>query len=884
MARDNFLTEPDKPIIAFQDIVENSRIVAETASDAIITINETSTMLYVNRAAEAIFGYSKEEMLGSELTMLMPEYIRHVHRAGLKGYLETGQKHISWEAVELEGLHKNGTRISLELSFGEFSRDGHRFFTGIARDITRRKQIEHRLALQHSVSEILATAPNLSEAAPQLLKTICDNLGWQFAGIWSVATPEKELRPVAHWRSESSADAAQFEAISRDSSVTPGVGFLGTVWATKQPMWVSDFASDNFPRSSMAAKGNLHAAFGFPIMLTGQVLGVIELFSDEIRDTDPSMLNTVTAIANQIGQYIERKKGEQELVHALDRAHEAWGEAEKLSKQLASVQRMTEAALSHLSVGEVLDESLNRIRDVLKVDTVAILLLETEGDELVAWAAQGLEEEVETGVRIPVGQGFAGRIVAERRPIVIDDITKADVHNPLLREKGIKSLLGVPLLLEGRPTGVLHVGKLEFANFTHDDVKLLELAADRIALAIENARLYEVERTARAEAEAANRAKDEFLTILSHELRTPLTPIIGWVHMMQNRILPDEEFIRVLSIVNRNAYSLKRLINDLLDMSAILSGKMRIEEASVSLASVLEESIETMRPYAHDSKVHLRLRIADEAATVTVTGDRSRLNQTFCNILHNAIKFSPSGGYVDASLEAKDSEALIRVKDQGEGISSEFLPHVFERFRQEDSSRTRSFGGLGLGLALVKSFVEAHGGTVDVASEGQGKGSSFEVKLPRENAQRHETKPTTRKRELNDAASRTRILVVEDQPDTLEMLSANFESRGYEVLRCTSAPEALELAGRENFDILISDIGMPGMDGLQLIQKLRQQEGLKSLPAIALTGYASQKDVSAAISAGFNRHVSKPIDPTDLVQTIESLLDSEVHEDFDHIQ
>ncbi|MDQ5847272.1 MAG: GAF domain-containing protein, partial [Acidobacteriota bacterium] len=758
------------------------------------------------------------------------------------------------------------------------------FFTGIARDITRRKQIEHRLALQHSVADILASAPNLSEAAPQLLKTICDNLGWQFAGLWSVSMPANELRPVAHWRSDSSPDAAQFEAISRESRYAQGVGFLGTVWATKQPLWVSDFASNNFPRSSLAAEGNLHAAFGFPIMLTGQVLGVIELFSDEIKDADPSMLNTVTAIANQIAQYIERKKGEQELVHALDRAHEARGEAEKLSKQLESVHRMTDTALAYLSVEEVLGESLNRIREVLKVDTVAILLLETEGDELVAWAAQGLEEEVETGVRIPVGKGFAGRIVAELRPIVIDDITKADVQNPLLREKGIKSLLGVPLLLEGRPTGVLHVGKLEFAHFTDDDVKLLELAADRIALAVENARLYEVERTARAEAEAANRAKDEFLTILSHELRTPLTPIIGWVHMMQNGILPDEEFIRVLSIVNRNAYSLKRLINDLLDMSAILSGKMRIEEAPVSLASVLKESMETMRPYAQDSKVQLRLKIADEAATATVTGDRSRLNQTFCNLLHNAIKFSPPGGHVQVSFEANETGALIRVEDQGEGISSEFLPRVFDRFRQEDGSRTRSFGGLGLGLALVKSFVEAHGGKVEAASEGQGKGSFFEVKLPRENPQRHETRPAIRARELNDAASRTRILLVEDQPDTLEMLAANFESRGYEVLRCTSAPEALELAGRENFDILISDIGMPGMDGLQLIQELRQREALKSLPAIALTGYASQKDVNAAISAGFNRHVSKPIDPTDLVQTVESLLVSSVDEDYDQIQ
>ncbi len=684
MARDNSLTNsPEALQIPLQDIVESSRIIMETGSDAIITINENSRILFVNRGAVNIFGYAIEELIGSDLTMLMPEYLRHVHRAGLKNYLDTGQKHIPWVAVELPGLHKNGQEISLELSFGEFNKDGQRFFTGVARDVTKRKLIE---------------------------------------------------------------------------------------------------------------------------------------------------------------------------------------------KRLEALQKVTASTLTHLSLDELLSESLKRIREVLNVDTVAILLLRTEGDELVAWAAQGSEEEVELGVRIPIGKGFAGRIVAEGRPIIINDVSQADVFNPLLREKGIKSLVGVPLLVEGRPTGVLHAGKLEFAHFTEEDVRLLQLAAERIALAIENARLYQVEKNARAAAEDANRAKDEFLTILSHELRTPLTPIIGWVHMMQNGIVPDAEFERALSVINTNAYSLKRLINDLLDMSVILSGKMHLEEAYVSLTDVLSESIETMRSYARESKVDLRLEIAERASVLMIKGDHARLNQAFCNILHNAIKFSPAGSYVQVSCEASDAEATVRIKDHGEGIPLEFLPYVFERFRQADGSRSRRYGGLGLGLALVRTFVVAHGGKIEAASDGVGKGSVFIVKLPRDSALRGEDGGKERRPDPENRENRRRILIVEDQPDTLELLGTYFRARGYETLSCDSATEALRIADREHFDLLISDIAMPAMDGLQLIRSLRQKKGLEETPAIALTGYASQKDSEAAIAAGFNLHLAKPIEPAELSAAVERLL------------
>ena len=846
---------------SLQDILESSRVIAETASDAIITINEASTILFVNPATSKIFGYSAEELIGSELTMLMPEYLRHLHRAGLHNYLTTGQKHISWEAVELPGLHKSGRQLALEISFGEFHRDGNRFFTGIARDITRRRQDERRLKLRHSITEIMATASSLDEAAPKLLSVIATNLEWQFGAFWSFNANENELHSIAKWRDESFAGTAEFAEASSQHRVGGDQSLPGRIWSSKEPLWVADFDSDeSFPRAAVAARENLLSAFGFPIISNDAVVGVIELFKESNEEPDSATHATLVSIGSQIGQFIERVNVETER-----------REAEALTDQLAALQKVTDAALGHLAIDELLAESLTRIREVLHTDTVAVLLLEKEENELVASAAQGLEEEVELGVRIPVGRGFAGKIVATAKPIIIAEVENADLFNPLLREKGIKSLLGVPMMVEGRPIGVLHVGTFKHTRFTEEEVRLLQSAADRIALAVENARLYQVERNARAEAETANRAKDEFLTILSHELRTPLTPIIGWVHMMENGILPGGDFQRALGVINRNAYNLKRLISDLLDMSAVLSGKMRIEHTSVPLASVLEESVETMRPFASDAKVKLKMEISNDLRSVTTRGDRGRLGQSFCNVIHNAIKFSPAQHVVTVSLTATTSAAIVTFKDRGGGIPPEFLPHVFDRFRQADGSRTRTYGGLGLGLSLVKSFVSAHGGTIEATSEGAGKGSSFVITLPREGvagpAPEKISKPSKLK---TDKAAR--ILIVEDQHDTLEMLAAHFRSRGFETIACGSAAEALDCIGRQQFDILISDIAMPEMDGLQLIRELRGRPEVATVPAIALTGYASQTDAKAAISAGFDLHLSKPIDPGDLLAAVNNLI------------
>ena len=388
----------------------------------------------------------------------------------------------------------------------------------------------------------------------------------------------------------------------------------------------------------------------------------------------------------------------------------------------------------------------------------------------------------------------------------------------------------------------------------------------------ERARLLEREQEARRRAEEAGRAKDEFLATLSHELRTPLTPIVGWANMLRSGQLGAAEAGQGLRVIEKNSHTLSRLINDLLDMSSILSGKMRIERAPVELAAVVREAVETVRPQAASRSVELVVETGRLAPAV-VSGDRTRLVQVFWNLLNNAVKFSPAGGRVRVRIRAEDGAAHVEVEDEGEGIASEFLPHIFERFRQADMGTTRQHGGLGLGLALVKSFVEAHGGRVEAASGGAGRGSRFTVTLPSaEASQRRGSGEPHPEGSRQCAEGACRILLVEDSRDTLEMLRLAFAARGHVVTACESPEEALRVADSASFDIIVSDIGLPRIDGYELVGRLRRLPRLREVPALALTGYAGPKDAEAALAAGYDAHVPKPVDPSALAEQIEQLL------------
>jgi signal transduction histidine kinase/CheY-like chemotaxis protein len=390
------------------------------------------------------------------------------------------------------------------------------------------------------------------------------------------------------------------------------------------------------------------------------------------------------------------------------------------------------------------------------------------------------------------------------------------------------------------------------------------------------------EQIIRAEAEGANRAKDEFLSILSHELRTPLNAILGWSAMLRQRTLSEDKVLRALETIERNAKSQAQLIEDILDISRIITGKLRLQVRPVNLVPVIESAIESVRLAAEAKSIRLQSVLDSQAGPLL--GDANRLQQVVWNLLSNALKFTPKDGRVEIRLERVNSYAEITVSDTGPGISSEFLPFVFDRFRQHDSTTTRSYGGLGLGLAIVRQLVELHGGTVTVVSPGIGQGTTFTVTLPAmiiplpPSAPEPlnsivETKPRV---EASPTLEGLQILVVDDEADALELLNTILQNNGAEVIAVASVKQALtiiETATDRSPDVLVSDIGMPDEDGYSLIRKLRQLEAPRGgkLPAIALTAYAASDDRRQALLAGFQMHLTKPVDAAELVAVVASL-------------
>jgi PAS domain S-box-containing protein len=423
----------------------------------------------------------------------------------------------------------------------------------------------------------------------------------------------------------------------------------------------------------------------------------------------------------------DRKRAEQEREELLLSEQSARIEAEKATDTIKRLQSVTDTALQHLDVSDLLNELLARVREVLEVDSVAILLLSEDGEYLTLTAGVGLEKELATElVRVPFGRGIAGVIAQRREPMVFADLSQAEVHNPILRGH-IASIIGAPLIVKGKVVGVIHADTVKPREFTDEDVALLQLVADRTALAIDHAHLYQAEQSARIAAEDASRMKDEFLATVSHELRTPLNAIVGWSGMLRTGRLDQPTSKRAMEIIDRNARAQTQLIDDMLDVSRIITGKLRVDTAPVDLLPVIEAAIDSIRPAVNSKSQTLDLDA--DPAVGPVLGDADRLQQVIWNLLSNAVKFTPAKGRIEVRLRQSGGDAEIEVRDTGQGINENFLPYVFDRFRQADGAITRQHGGLGLGLAIARHLVELHGGSIKASSDGDGKGATFVVKL-----------------------------------------------------------------------------------------------------------------------------------------------------------
>ncbi|MDQ3800739.1 MAG: PAS domain S-box protein [Acidobacteriota bacterium] len=468
--------------------------------------------------------------------------------------------------------------------------------------------------------------------------------------------------------------------------------------------------------------------------------------------------------------------------------------------------------------------------------------------------------------------------------------TKGEMYDALK----VGSFVCVPLVRDGRWRFLLNIHDSQPRIWREDEIELTRELAARIWTRLERARaeeerdrLLESEQTAREEAERANRLKDEFLATISHELRTPLNAILGWSQILLSNNFGEPETIkRATETIERNARAQSQLIEDLLDISRIITGKLRLDVRAVDLPGVIMAAVDAARPAAEAKNIRLQTLLDPEAATIS--GDPDRLQQVIWNLLSNAIKFTPKDGQVQVRLERVDSHIEIVVTDTGVGIAPEFLPFVFERFRQSDGSTTRRHGGLGLGLAIVRQLVELHGGTVSVTSAGEGKGAAFTVSLPLLAVLRE---PVSGDESLRGAAqngspaaaagassaaaelSGLRILLVDDEADSRDLLNFVLESRGARVATAGSASEALGIIETENFDIIISDIGMPEEDGYSLIRRIRSLPSGRggNVAAIALTAYARAEDRVQALRSGFQLHIAKPVESMELVAAVANL-------------
>lgn len=496
-------------------------------------------------------------------------------------------------------------------------------------------------------------------------------------------------------------------------------------------------------------------------------------------------------------------------------------------------------------------------------------------------AVYGWADEVELDTSqlppMPVtSSGPNSRAVRTNQVVVTNDYMNETRGHPGVLvgpDNGLRpqSSLAVPMSVMGRVIGTIEVQTYDQAAYREEHATAMRMAANLAAVAIENVRLLERESTARAAAEESNRLKDEFLATVSHELRTPLTAILGWSRMLEGG-LETEMAARAIQTIKRNAKAQAQIIDDILDVSRIITGNLYLELHPIELASVLEAAVNVVRPTAEAKGIKVEVDFGPEPTVVS--GDANRLQQVFWNLLSNAVKFTAPGGQVRLSLRQLESEVEIEIADNGPGIRPEFLPYVFDRFRQADSTSTRQHGGLGLGLAIARHLVEIHGGTISAASAGEGKGATFSLRLPligslaKLNPPADDVAQTDQALRANDVLAGIQVLVVDDDKDTLDLLTAALEQRSASVTAVSSAAAAMDSIRASRPHVLISDIAMPGEDGYDLIRKVVALELAPKIPAIAITAYAKEEDRERALSAGYQRYLSKPVELREFISAV----------------
>jgi signal transduction histidine kinase/integral membrane sensor domain MASE1/ActR/RegA family two-component response regulator len=612
-------------------------------------------------------------------------------------------------------------------------------------------------------------------------------------------------------------------------------------------------------RRGLTASGDA-AVLAVPLRVKGQIIGALSVADRAGRQFTAAEVDRLQAFADQAAVAVENAR-------LFEEAMRQRRESEVVAALAAEINRS-------LDLDRVLQQVAEAATALCGGDVTHITLSEPGSDTLRLRLGVGSRIPADSDLRLGPGRGLGGRVLTTGRPLRVadarvDPAVHAD-HRGVVELEEIRSGMIVPIRGEDQIEGLIYVSRRRVAPFSaHDETICLRLA-DHAAIAIRNSRLFAAERAARAEAHAANRAKDHFLATLSHELRTPLNAVIGWLRMLRNPRLDEGQKSHAMDVIERNARLQAQLINDLLDVSRIIAGKLEMETYALDLVPVVQEAVEAIRGDVEAKALTLAVRLDPD--TGEILGDPVRLQQVVANLLSNAVKFTPREGRIEVRLLREGVHARLSVADSGEGIDPQVLPHVFEPFQQADSTTTRAHQGLGLGLAIVRQLVGAHGGRVRAESAGPGQGATFVVELPiiavRE--PRAGGGPPIAAASSSSRLDGLRVLIVDDHGDARELLGLVLREHGAEVHLAGSMVEALAALERSAIDVLVSDLAMPGADGFALIARVREARGAV-IPAVALTAYAGGEVRERALAAGFTSYATKPVHPEDLVELIVKL-------------
>lgn len=739
-----------------------------------------------------------------------------------------------------------------------------------------------RLALLSSdISTTLVHSHSLQETLDHCCQDLVRDLDAVLARIWTV---------------DGSAETLVLQASAGINVLTDGTPpakvKVDVIARERTPVLTNEALGDpEISNQEWIRREGIVAFAGYPLIVEDQLLGVISLFSRNALSK--ATLQALAVVADGVALGIERQRAEAKL-----------REETEVVETINRIGQLLSAELDQQKLVQAVTDAATELTGA-QFGSFFYNVINAQGESYMLYTLSGVPKETFASFPMPRATDLFGPTFRGEASIRIDEVKKDPryghsdpYHGMPPGHLPVNSYLAVPVISRsGEVLGGLFFGHKEPGVFTDRHVRIVEGLAAQAAIAMDNARLYQKaqqaiqdreellarEREARKEAEIASRTKDEFLGTLSHELRTPLNAIFGWTRMLSMGGLEGETFSRAVETIERNAKLQARLIDDMLDVSRIISGKLRLDAQPVELTAVINAAVDTSRPAAEAKDI--RLQVVLDFGAGCVLGDPVRLQQVIWNLLSNAIKFTPKHGRVQIQLERINSHLEITVSDTGPGIDEEFLPYVFERFRQADSSITRKHGGLGLGLAIVRHLVELHGGSVEASNGVDGHGAILVVKLPVMVVRAPMGAPAPEPPRIHTNASGRlpfdcppelhgiKILAVDDEADARHLLTLVLERCGAEVKTCSSAAEAIEALQDYDPDILISDIGMPDETGYDLIQKVRAGEVGRSsrIPAVALTAYARLEDRLQALTAGYNMHVPKPVEPAELAVVIASL-------------